>query len=456
MKKIIITVVICVFCFCSSCFAAENTGTAAGAEKGTISSYWETYGDEILDGYVQEALDNNLNIKIAEARIKESEAILGTVNAQRLPQLSINPSVYPYRTISRWSGNFGSGNLLYFPLLLNWELDIFGKISNRVQASRMGAKISKEDWNIAKLSVSSEIAASYFNIVLDDKLINNNEELVSNLDEAIRLKRQLYEGGIIPYDNLYTTEYELVSRRNQLNTLLRQREILLHQFAVLRGVSPDGGSDIQRTNVDNLVFPFTVNAEISSDLIFNRPDVIQAEYGIKKVSFDVKAAQKAFLPSINLNEMIGFENIKAGRLFNWDSNVYQLGGGLLLDLYTGGYKKAYLKYNKELAVEKLHQYNNVLLNAVCETENSISSYKADYNSYTEFKDMIDKSGHYYKVANIRYTNGTGNRIDELAARRQFLINENSMYLAKISALVDTVNIYKSLGGAEVEKKQSEL
>ena len=333
---------------------------------------------------------------------------------------------------------------------------------NVMREDKVVQEISKEDLNIVKLAVSSEIAASYFNIVLDDKLIKNYEEIASNLDETIRLKRQLYEGGIIPYDNLYVSEYELVTQKNQLNSLLRQREILLHRLAVLRGVSPDGSSNIQRTSVEKLEFPFGLNAEISSDLIFNRPDVVQAEYVIKKAAFDVKAAKKAFLPSINLNEMVGFESLKAGRLFNWNSTVYQLGAGLLLDLYTGGgaevftipttansggYKMAYLKYNKELAVEKLHQYNNVLLNAVCETENSISSYKADYNSYSEFKNMIEKSGHYYKVANIRYTNGTGNRIDELAARRQFLVNENSMYLAKISALVDTINIYKALGGS---------
>lgn len=447
MKKIITIIILGALSLSSFCFAGENAPMAVKAEKENTASYWENYGDELLNGYIQEALENNLSIKIAGARIKESEAILGTINAQRLPQLSINPSVYPYRTISRWSGNFGSGNLLYFPLLLNWELDIFGKISDRVQASKMGVKISTEDLNIAKLAVSSEIAASYFNIVLDDKLIKNYDEIASNLDETIRLKRQLYEGGIIPYDNLYVSEYELVTQKNQLNSLLRQREILLHRLAVLRGVSPDGGSNIQRTSVEKLEFPFGVNAEISSDLIFNRPDVVQAEYVIKKAAFDVKAAKKAFLPSINLNEMVGFESLKAGRLFNWNSTVYQLGAGLLLDLYTGGYKMSYLKYNKELAVEKLHQYNNVLLNAVCETENSISSYKADYNSYSEFKDMIEKSGHYYKVTNIRYTNGTGNRIDELAARRQFLVNENSMYLAKISALVDTINIYKALGGS---------
>ena len=213
-------------------FAQEVTGThqAIKIEKQKkqpeknfeLEPYWENYGDNVLNGYIEEALENNLSIKIAEARIKESEAILGTINAQRLPQLSINPSIYPYKTISRWTGKYGSGYLTYFPLLLNWELDIFGKIADKVQASKMGVKISKSDLDIAKLSLSSEVAASYFNIIADDKLITNQEEIVANLEETIKLKRQLYDGGLIPYDNLYTSEYELVTQRNQLNTSLRQ------------------------------------------------------------------------------------------------------------------------------------------------------------------------------------------------------------------------------------------
>lgn len=415
--------------------------------KFVLHPYWESYNDELLNGYVEEAFENNFDIKIAKARVQESEAILGTVNAERLPQLSINPSIYPFKTISRWTGNFGSGNHLYFPLLLNWELDIFGKISDKVKASKYSVKMSREDLNISKLSVSSEVTASYFNIILMDALIKNYEELLSNIDETIKLKSRLYEGGIIPYDNLYTTEYEMVTYKNELNAYLKQREVLLHQFAVLRGLSPEGGGDIARADIKNLNLPFDVNENIKSDMIFNRPDVIQAEFAIKKASLDVRNARKMFLPSINLNEMVGFENIRAGRIFNWDSTVYQLGAGLLFDLYTGGYKMSFLKYNKALAIEKLHQYNNVLLNAFCETENALSSFRTDYDSYKEFEEAINKSNHYYKVANIRYSNGTGNKIDELAARRKVLINENSMYSAKISSLVDTVDIYKSLGSA---------
>ncbi len=459
MKKIVTAILLC--CLISTqgaVFAIDSKDTydvQINKSKNepdktfTLQPYWENYQDELLNGYIQEALENNFNLKIATNRVRESEAILGTINAQRLPQLSVNPSIYPFKTISRWSGKFGSGNHLYFPLMLNWELDIFGKLSDKVKSSKYNVKISKEDLNIAKLAVTSEVVASYFNIVLTDALIENYEELISNINETIRLKQQLYDGGIIAYDNLYTTEYEEVVYKNELNTLLKRREILLHQFAVLRGVSPEGGNDIERSQIDNLQFPFDVNKNISSDLIFNRPDVIQAEYGIKKAALDVRVAKKMFLPSINLNEMVGFEAIDAGRIFDWNSTVYQLGAGLLLDLYTGGYKTAYLRYNKEVAIEKLHQYNNVLLNAFCEIENALSSLKTDYNSYEGFNGAIEKSNHFYNVANIRYTNGTGNKIDELAARRKVLLNENSMYNAKISSLVDTVDIYKSLG-SEIE------
>lgn len=459
MKKLIVLSIILGIALQTTAFAIqEPTSTSTKkirisrnkkdqVREYTLPAYWSSYNDEYLNKYIDEALENNFDLKIAKSRIKQSEAILGTINSQRLPQLSINPSVYPYKTMSKWTGNFASHNHLYFPLLFNWELDIFGKISDKVKSSKYQVKISEENLNIAKLAITSEMTASYFNIILSDCLIKNYQEIITNLEETITLKRQLYDGGIIPYDNLYTTEYEVVVQRNTLNSLLKQREILLHQFAVLRGLSPEGNSDIERKNINELKLPFEEKKDINSDLIFNRPDVVQSELELKKAAIDVRVARKMFLPSVNLNEMIGFENIRGGRIFNWDSTVYQLGAGLLLDLYTGGYKMSYLRYNKELATEKLFHYNNVLLNAFCEIENNLSSFKTDYNSYIEFNKATEKSEHYHEVAMIRYNNGIGNKIDALDARRQVLNNLNSMYGAKISSLVDTVNIYKSLGGS---------
>ena len=409
--------------------------------KFELNLFWEDYSDEYLSTYILEALDKNPTLKIANDRLRQSQALLGTINAQRLPHIGVAPSVYPYRSLS--GKTYSSHNDITMPLFFNWEIDIFGKLSDKVQSGRYDVKIAKEDVNIKKLSLTSEICAMYFNIILTDDLIENEEEILKNLDEVLKLKKQLYEGGIIKYDDLYITEYEKINTQNELNSLYKQRDILSHAFSFLRAAAPQ--EDINHRTMEEMTLPFLPDTEINSDLIFNRPDVIQAEYAIKKAAFDVKVAKKMFLPSFNLNEIVGFESFRASRLFNWESIVYQFGAGLLLDLYTGGYKKHFLKYNKELALEKLHKYDYTILDAVRETEDCLSSYKTDYKAYVDFKDVMENSQHYYNVAHTRYLTGIGNRIDELDARRQYLINENAMNKAKAASLIDTVSLYKALG-----------
>lgn len=410
-------------------------------KKFELYHFWENYTDDYLSSYVLEALEKNPSLKIANDRLRQSQALLGTINAQRLPHIGVNPSVYPYRSLS--GKNYSSYNDISMPLFFNWEIDIFGKLSDKVQSGRYDVKIAKENVNIQKLSLSSEVCAMYFNIILTNELIENEEEILKNLEEVLKLKKQLYEGGIIKYDDLYITEYEKINTQDELNSLYKQRDILSHAFSFLRAAAPK--EKITHRTMDETVLPFLPDAEINSDLIFNRPDVIQAEYAIKKAAFDVKVAQKMFLPSFNLNEIVGFESFKAGRLFNWESVVYQLGAGLLLDLYSGGYKKHFLKYNKELAMETLHKYDYTILDAVRETEDCLSSYKTDYKAFVDFKAMMENSQHYYDVAHTRYLSGVGNRIDELDARRQYLINENTANRAKAASLVDTVSLYKALG-----------
>ncbi|MBR1461658.1 TolC family protein, partial [bacterium] len=313
-------------------------------KKFELYHFWENYMDEYLSSYVFEALEKNPSLKIANDRLRQSQALLGTINAQRLPHIGVGTNVYPYKSLS--GKNYNSYNDISMPLFFNWEIDIFGKLSDKVQSGRYDVKIAKENVNINKLSLTSEVCAMYFNIILTDELIENEEEILKNLEEVLKLKKQLYEGGIIKYDDLYITEYEKINTQTELNALYKQRDILSHAFSFIRAAAPK--ENINHRTMEQMTLPFLPDAEINSDLVFNRPDVIQAEYAIKKAAFDVKVAKKMFLPSFNLNEIVGFESFRASRLLNWDSIVYQIGAGMLLDLYSGGYKKHFLKYNKEL------------------------------------------------------------------------------------------------------------
>ena len=232
--------------------------------KFELNLFWEDYSDEYLSTYILEALDKNPTLKIAYDRLRQSQALLGTINAQRLPHTGVAPSVYPYRSLSEKTYN--SYNDITMPLFFNWEIDIFGKLSDKVQSGRYDVKIAKEDVNIKKLSLTSEICAMYFNIILTDELIENEEEILKNLDEVLKLKKQLYEGGIIKYDDLYITEYEKINTQNELNSLYKQRDILSHAFSFLRAAAPQ--EDINHRTMEEMTLPFLPDTEINSDLIF--------------------------------------------------------------------------------------------------------------------------------------------------------------------------------------------
>ena len=257
-------------------------------KKFELYYFWENYVDEYLSSYVFEALEKNPSLKIANDRLRQSQALLGTINAQRLPHIGVNPSVYPYKSLS--GKKYSSYNDISMPLFFNWEIDIFGKLSDKVQSGRYDVKIAKEDVNINKLSLTSEVCAMYFNIILTAELIENEEEILENLEEVLKLKKQLYEGGIIKYDDLYITEYEKINTQNELNSLYKQRDILSHAFSFLRAAAPK--ENIHHKTMEETTLPFLPDAEINSDLVFNRPDVIQAEDAIKKAAFDEKKKKK--------------------------------------------------------------------------------------------------------------------------------------------------------------------
>ena len=98
------------------------------------------------------------------------------------------------------------------------------------------------------------------------KLEPVSPEVIKNLDEVLKLKKQLYEGGIIKYDDLYITEYEKINTQNELNSLYKQRDILSHAFSFLRAAAPQ--EDINHRTMEEMTLPFLPDTEINSDLIF--------------------------------------------------------------------------------------------------------------------------------------------------------------------------------------------
>lgn len=327
------------------------------SESGLESNF--VFSDANLSLYIQKALDQNYSIKIAKDRIAQYQNLAKGVNSARLPQLSVSPQANAQRNMSTSSGNFTETGFYNLPVQLSWELDIWGKNSLKYKSAKLNTFAKEQELNMTKLTVITDLSVSYYNLVLTDYLISNTQERIKNLEETITLKNSLYKNGIINFDDIYLVKNEYSQTIEELCQYNNQQKIFAHQIYVLTGEIPKNTEELARSTISDLKIPTTLSLKNSEMLMFSRPDVMIAKSELDKAHIDVKVAQREFLPSLYLNELIGLSSLNFLDLFNWYSRIYQFGGQLAADLYTGGYKMSNLNYNREILREKLHNYYSV-------------------------------------------------------------------------------------------------
>ena len=456
MKRFFIGVVIFLFVSNSSALAIEDVSSVLPSvwqedislfslSQTSVTSLDIPFQDKFLSLYLQKAISNNFSIKIAEDRILQYNELSKKVNAQRLPWLSISPTFNTQRNLQTSSNTYTKNELYNLPLNLNWELDIFGKNKQKFKSSKLDIEIKKLELYATKLSVTKNLEISYYNLLLTDFLIQNSQNIIANLKETIKLKEQLYNGGIISYDDIYLTKLEYSKELEQLNQYKIQNEVFKHQIQCLLGNMGNSSDNIEREKIENIQIPQSFPLSLPEILMTNRPDVLIAKTELDKAHIDVKVAQKEFYPTIYLNELIGLSTINFSDLFNWYSRIYQLGGQIVQDLYTGGYKTANLKYSRAVLKEKLHNYYNTLLLATKEAEDGLSNFNNDYRTYKNYEKVLQESKHFEQVISVKYSNGLSSKIDYLSAQRQVFVNENLYTTYKCKSIIDLINLSKVFG-----------
>ena len=456
MKRFFIGVVIFLFVSNSSALAIEDVSSVLPSvwqedislfslSQTSVTSLDIPFQDKFLSLYLQKAISNNFSIKIAEDRILQYNELSKKVNAQRLPWLSISPTFNTQRNLQTSSNTYTKNELYNLPLNLNWELDIFGKNKQKFKSSKLDIEIKKLELYATKLSVTKNLEVSYYNLLLTDFLIQNSQNIIANLKETIKLKEQLYNGGIISYDDIYLTKLEYSKELEQLNQYKIQNEVFKHQIQCLLGNMGNSSDNIEREKIENIQIPQSFPLSLPEILMTNRPDVLIAKTELDKAHIDVKVAQKEFYPTIYLNELIGLSTINFSDLFNWYSRIYQLGGQIVQDLYTGGYKTANLKYSRAVLKEKLHNYYNTLLLATKEAEDGLSNFNNDYRTYKNYEKVLQESKHFEQVISVKYSNGLSSKIDYLSAQRQVFVNENLYTTYKCKSIIDLINLSKVFG-----------
>ena len=316
-------------------------------------SWWQGFNDEYLNSYIVKAIENNKDLKMATLTIDEFYQNVVAKRAGQLPQV-ITGFLPGYADTG-----LGPADTYAFPLLMSYELDIYGKNSNKTDSARKLWESSILDERSAYISIASAVGATYLNIVKLDAMIDLQEDIVKLRKEIFEMMEISNAEGLISTSDLVKANQAYVAGVTDLTDMKKNRTKMLHQLAVLTGDSPNNIEEYSRCDYKTLVYSGLIPETVASEVIMQRPDYLKAEKMLEKAGIDVKVARKECLPAINLGGLLFFNANNIGSLFNIHNAIWGLGGGVLHPVFSGGQLRANLKAKKIAYERALKNYEKV-------------------------------------------------------------------------------------------------
>lgn len=431
------------FLLLSLCLLA-NCAFAIDREELNID-FFNNFNDCYLPNYINEAIDNNHSAKQATARVEQYRQQVKSSFGKELPTLSIGANYLGIKVPD--IDNFQlKKNAFIVPLIANYEADLLLKNRDKTKSTNKLYEASQQEEKAAYLSLLGDVASTYANILQYDELIKTQNELVENAQNILENDKRKYGRGVINSTTLNNSQKDLEIAKNNLETLEKDREIALMQFAVLLGRSAECANDIERGNLNDFKYQKQIPTEIASDVIFSRPDVIAAEKQLEKAKIDVKVARKDFLPTFNITGLWTFNTLVGGTFFSWDSSLAMLMAGAMQDIFAGGRKVANFKFQKAKYEELFENYRQTDLEAVKEVNTALCIIKYDTNIDNNTKNQLDFETKNYLDAQKMYDRGVISNNDFFNEKRRYLTEEFETSQTKTQRLVNYFTLYKAVGG----------
>lgn len=408
-------------------------------------SWKELFTDPILQNYIEEGLENNMDIRMALQQMEIANAYFKQGKAGYFPVLNANATAahQELSESSQMGRQISSVNQFEISGGLSWEADIWGKIRSNKRASEAGYLQSVAAHQAVKSRLIANIASIYYQLMALDEQISVTEATINTRTESLETTRALKDAGNVTEVGVKQTEAQVYTAQAILVDLKNQVRLLENTFSILLGSEP---RDIERSSFDNQDISTSLQTGVPSELLSNRPDVMAAEFGLINAFEMTNVARSNFYPSLTLTASGGFQSVELDQLFNTGSLFANVIGGLAQPILNGRRIKTQYEAAQAQQEQALIQFKFALLNAGKEVSDALSSIDAA----EEKIDIKEKENDAYQLAS-EYSqellnNGFGNYLEVLTAQERALSSNLDMINAKNARMQAIIDLYEALGG----------
>lgn len=432
--------------------------SAAGA-AGSMDGGWSAFGDPLLQSLVDETARANQTLAQAEARYRQAVAVLGASRSEFYPQAGVRTSAT--RSGAGGSASSGTnraataGTSYAASLELSWVPDLWGRVRRQVEADQAGLQAGDADRAAARLAQQVLVAQAYFQLRIIDRQSALLQQTLVSYDRALQLTRNQYEAGIVARADVIQSETQRESLRVQIFTLQRQRAQAEHAIAVLLGrapgqwqlppAEPETQHAVLPASHNTLVLP-AVAAQLPSELLLRRPDIVAAERQVAAANASIGVAESAWWPELTLGASLGGNASRVARLLDAPQRVWSLGPTLAATLFDGGRRAAATQQAQALYDERVAAYRQSALTAWQEVEDALAGLQSLSDQAAQQQRLVALAQENERVVTNRYREGLVSFLELSTAQTLTYTSQRNALDTLGEQLATSVRLLAALGG----------
>lgn len=422
-----------------------DEGKLAEADPKVLADWWTLFNDPVLTNLVERAVENNLDVKAAAAKVKQVRLKRRTAAADLYPSVSATGSgsvTGRENQQGSWDEqeSYGTG------LDVSWEIDIFGGTRREMEAAMADYQAAREDLRDVLVSLTAETATAYVQLRIYQKQLEVTRENLRLQEEAADLTRIKYETGLAGALAAEQSTYNVESTRSQIPELESNIEEMKNRLAVLLGGWPgDLNEELSATApIPSSALKAAIGAP--ADLLRRRPDIRSAERRLAAETARIGVAEADLYPKLTLNGSLGWDAAALSSLISPANLVAVLGAGISWKIFNTGSVRANIEIQNATQEQALIEYEAVLHTAVEEVENSVTSIIKEAGKQESLKKAYEAARNAAGLALQEYQTGLSDFQNVLETQQSLMSFQEKLTDSRGRSTLNMIVMYKALGG----------
>lgn len=403
----------------------------------------EVFTDTVLQRLISEGIAQNLNLQIAYTRIQQAQAYYAQSSAAYYPTLSANAQVAAAKLSSQGVGNRVAGTQYQLGASSAWEANIWGRLGSARRSALASLLQSEAGARAIQTGLVAGIASYYYNLLSLDTKLTITQQTVSNWDTTVQTMRALKEAAVVTGAAVVQSEASRYAAEVTIPDIKQSIRETENALSILLGRTP---GPIPRTNINDQATLTLLQTGVPAQLLANRPDVQEAEFGFRVTFEQTNVARTYFYPSLTITGAGGLSSFTLGNFFNTSSVFANIAAGLTQPIFNGRVNRTRLEVALAQQQGALLNFQHTLLTAGQEVSDALSLYQTALdkmsvriNQLTALQKSVE-----YSQELLRY--GSANYTEVIQARQSLLAAQLNRVNDRLQQLQAVVNLYRALGG----------